>query len=559
MAAVNEMPPRSGAVALVEGIVNTLAQSRLKSAIAILIVAFACFLPGIGTLAPLDRDESQSIVATTRMLQSGNFAEPRLAEEPPRYLPIGIFWLEAAAVRLAGQSLASYRLPSLIGAVATALLTWWVALAFGRPRAALLAGMLMAASFMLASEARVARADAMFAATVTLSLGALARVWLQPDERPDYVQAFLFWSGLGIGILLKGPIGPVAIGLSIAVLVIERGGGRWLARLVPMWGAIWATLLVLPWIVALLVAWAAPPFPARASGATLLLQYSFNIPPGSHILAFGATFWPSALFAALAIPFVLDNARQRSVFFCLAWALPGWALAELIPGKLPHFILGACPAIAILAATAIDNGAVIRKGWVAGLLRLSLFLLPLVVGGRLVAELMRENSPFAAVAMVVFGASVVIAAIAWRWLDSGASPVGATALSVIAALVFYYGAFGLVVPNLVSLHTAERIVAAANAVMKCPDPKYAATGFREPSLVLAGGSSVTIADAAGAADFIAAGGCRAALVEMGQQSSFGQRIEDLGLNVEVRGDVGGLNVGTLRYVSVRIVTLKGAE
>src|SRR6476661_4824286 len=106
MAAVTEMPPRSGAVALVEGIVNTLAQSRLKSAIAIVIVAFACFLPGIGTLAPLDRDESQSIVATTRMLQGGNFAEPRLAEEPPRYLPIGIFWLEAAAVRLAGQSLA---------------------------------------------------------------------------------------------------------------------------------------------------------------------------------------------------------------------------------------------------------------------------------------------------------------------------------------------------------------------------------------------------------------------------------------------------------------------
>jgi len=211
-------------------------------------------------------------------------------------------------------------------------------------------------------EARVARADAMFAATVTLSLGALARLWLQPDERPDYVQAFLFWTGLGIGILLKGPIGPVAIGLTVTVLVIERGGGRWLGRLVPIWGAIWAALLVLPWIVALLVSAAAPPFPARASGATLLLQYSFNIPPGSHILAFGATFWPSALFAALAIPFVLDNARQRSVFFCLAWALPGWALAELIPGKLPHFILGACPAIAFKRVAIASLMSTRRRG-----------------------------------------------------------------------------------------------------------------------------------------------------------------------------------------------------
>src|SRR4029078_4671608 len=80
MAAVEEMPPRSGAVALIEGIVDTLAQSRLKSVIAIVIVAFACCLPGIHTLPPLDREESLSIVAASRMVESGNFAEPRLAE-----------------------------------------------------------------------------------------------------------------------------------------------------------------------------------------------------------------------------------------------------------------------------------------------------------------------------------------------------------------------------------------------------------------------------------------------------------------------------------------------
>ena len=55
-------------------------------------------------------------------------------------------------------------------------------LAFGRPRAALLAGMLVAGSGVLGLQARLAAPDAMLVAATTLAAGALARLWLADDK-----------------------------------------------------------------------------------------------------------------------------------------------------------------------------------------------------------------------------------------------------------------------------------------------------------------------------------------------------------------------------------------
>ncbi|MEO8668845.1 MAG: hypothetical protein ABI399_10030 [Bauldia sp.] len=557
MAAVNEVSLRPSAVATIEGLVDTLAASRLKSALAILIVALACFLPGLGTLAPLDRDETQSVLATQRMAATGDYSDPRLAEEPWRLLPIGRYWLQGLAAWAHGPTLSSYRLPSLLGAVAAALLTWWAALAFGRPRSALLAGLLMAAGFVLVGEAKVARGDALMLGALVLSEGALARLWLRSEDPPDYLLAFLFWTGLGLGILVKGPVAPIVLALTIAVLSFDRGGLVWLRRLAPLAGAIWLAFLLLPWLIAIAVA--ASKAAPDTTGAQLAIQSGFKVPPGSHVLIFGLVFWPGAVFAAMALPFVIDNARRKVVFFCLAWALPSWIAIEVFAVKLPHAILPICPAIAILAATAIDEGATRRTGWLAWLLKISLVLVPLAMGVVLVAELAPEDGKSAAMATVVLVGSVALAAIAWRWLQTGESAIGAVALSVVSAVLFYLAVFGMIVPHFAGLRTADRLMAAARAVLQCDNPQFVAAGFREPSLLLAGGGAVRLADPEGAADFLAAGDCRAALIERGRQASFSQRAEDLGLNLEVKGDVSGFSTGRLRSVSIRIITRADAR
>src|SRR6185312_17530050 len=83
--------------------------------------------------------------------------------------PVGIYWLQAAAVNSANAlgvpnaltTIWLYRLPSLLGAIGAVLLTYWCALAFVSRRGAVLAAMMMAGSVLLGVEARLAKTDAM--------------------------------------------------------------------------------------------------------------------------------------------------------------------------------------------------------------------------------------------------------------------------------------------------------------------------------------------------------------------------------------------------------------
>ncbi len=78
----------------------------------------------------------------------------------------------------ARTQIALYRIPSLLGALASVLLAYWGALAFLGRRDALLAAALFGACLMLNAEAHLAKTDAVLTACATASLAALARVWL---------------------------------------------------------------------------------------------------------------------------------------------------------------------------------------------------------------------------------------------------------------------------------------------------------------------------------------------------------------------------------------------
>ena len=110
--------------------------------------------PGFVSLQPMDRDEPRYAQASKQMLESGDFVDIRFQNEARHKKPVGIYWLQAASVA-AGEALgvpdahtaiALYRIPSLIGATAMVLLTYWAALAFGGRREAFLAAAFVAAS-----------------------------------------------------------------------------------------------------------------------------------------------------------------------------------------------------------------------------------------------------------------------------------------------------------------------------------------------------------------------------------------------------------------------------
>src|SRR5262249_28969563 len=150
-----------------------------------------------------------------------------------------------------------YRIPSLLGAMGAVLLTYWSALAFVSRRAALLAGLMMATSILLGVEARLAKTDAMLLLTTTAAMGALARAYFG-DRKPapsglgGWTLAAIFWTAIGAGILLKGPLIVMFVALTIVTLAIVDRSVRWVGALKPIPGLIWLCVLVLPWFLAIM-------------------------------------------------------------------------------------------------------------------------------------------------------------------------------------------------------------------------------------------------------------------------------------------------------------------
>ena len=80
--------------------------------------------PGLASIPPVDGDEARFAQATRQMLETGDFIRIRVQEEARNKKPIGIHWLQAAAVALfstpGSSAIWPYRLPSALAVFGTA-------------------------------------------------------------------------------------------------------------------------------------------------------------------------------------------------------------------------------------------------------------------------------------------------------------------------------------------------------------------------------------------------------------------------------------------------------
>src|SRR5215510_12599650 len=83
----------------------------------LIVLCLAAFLPGIASLPPIDRDEPRFMQASKQMAESGNYVDIRFQDDSRYKKPIGIYWLQNAALALSGQGSAApawvYRLVSV--------------------------------------------------------------------------------------------------------------------------------------------------------------------------------------------------------------------------------------------------------------------------------------------------------------------------------------------------------------------------------------------------------------------------------------------------------------
>lgn len=501
---------------------------RLGSLRALLlaVAALLALLPSIFTLPPTDVDESRFVQATKQMLETGDVVDIRFQDQPRYKKPPGVYWLQVATVKLTGHGaeapLWAYRLASTFSAVASVVVAAALgAYLFGRT-AGVIAGILLIAITDFAFEARIAKSDSALLLACLSAQYALARLYVgaRRGEPPSGWTALLFWTAQAAGILIKGPVTPLLSALTVAALALADRERAWLKRLRPVAGLAVLLALAAPWFVAITLK-SGGAFWSESVGKDLVGkivqgQESHGFPPGFFFVTSALFFWPAVPLAVDAVLRTLSRWREPAFLFLLAWAAPFWMLLELVPTKLPNYVLPAYPALAILAAWAILPGASepAKAGWAVWLRRIALL-------GAIVTTTLLAIAAIAAMPVVTgrFSFAGIVAAIlivAAGWLGTGLRTPENAMLRMGGMAAAAAAAMGVlatfVAPALNPLWPSPRIADALAAAKLCETPRLAAVGYRMPSLVFLTRTDTLLTDAAGAARHLAGDpGCAAAV------------------------------------------------
>lgn len=541
----------------------------IRPYLALSLLCLALYLPGIASVPPLDRDESRFAQASRQMLESGDFVRIRYQDTARNKKPVGIYWLQAAAVSAVGQAqdaaIGPYRLPSVLGALAAVLLTFHFGITLFDRRVAFIGAALLAGSLILVTEAHQAKTDAVLLACVVAAQGALGRLYLQRQGTPVGVP-LLFWLAMGVGMLVKGPIVPLVSLLTILALGLADRRFGWLHGLRPMLGFPLAAAVVAPWLVAVSAATDGG-FVGEAVKSDLLpkllgAQESHGAWPGYYLLLATATLWPASLFLWPTLARSWRTRAEPGVRFCLAWIIPAWIVFEAVPTKLPHYTLPLYPALTLLIAAALlavrDGTYDLLSGRVARGTYVFWALIGLIMAGGFVAAPVMYGSGITPWALLAAAAAAfaAIAALRRAWKRQF---LPAAAMALGGAAVVYVTVFAFVLPGLDQLWLSRRVgEAVQRQAPASPRSPVASAGFHEPSLVFLLGTDTILTSGGSAASYIARHPGAIAVIARSDQAAFDATAAALGTAPSLLETVPGFNYSRGRKEELRLYRINPA-
>ncbi len=489
------------------------------------LVALASGLFGIVRFPPMDIDESRFMQATRQMVETGDYVRIRLQDAERNRKPVGIYWMQAASVHIAEpftprlNTAWPYRLPSVLGLVIGALAALWGGTALLGPRAALIGALLYASGLLAGMEGMTAKTDAVMVGFTTLALAAAAR--LRVGVAKERLVALVFWSALACGALVKGPVPPAIVVLSLGALALWERRLAWMKPLAWWGGPALALAIALPWMIAIGHA-----TEGRFYAALLQNELAPKIAGGDHahggfpgyytlllpLLIFPATY---ALPAAARLVWgaarrARNDPSHAGLRFLAAWAGATFLAFELLPTKLVHYTLPAYPAIALMCGAGLmamrgrpwrtthPMGAVLLG--VSGALIVALFaFVSTFIPGDSGADLRRI------IGTALLGGALLIAALVG--LSMFRRPAVRAAILVGCGLAFSFGLREQLVPQARGLFVSAETVAALTRARLTPRANEAfwVVGYTQPSLVFLTQTSIRLVEPPEAAERAAAG------------------------------------------------------
>jgi 4-amino-4-deoxy-L-arabinose transferase-like glycosyltransferase len=539
------------------------------------LFCLAVFTPGLGTLPPLDRDESRYTQATKQMIETGDFIEIQFQKEARNKKPVGIYWMQAMSASVFSNSpftdIWAYRLPSVVGAIVAVLLVFGIGARLYDPQTGLLAGAFLGGSLLMVGEAHIAKTDAVQLACIVAAIALIGKFYFAHrlgDPKPHFWWSVALWGAIGLAVLVKGPIGPFICFVTIITLSIWEGRWAWIWTMRPIAGFFVVAAITLPWLLAITLVtkgqFLADAWGRDFAGKVVASQEGHWGFPSYYLRLLPITFWPASLFVIPAAIYAWMTRREASTRFLVAWLVPVWIFLEFTPTKLPHYVLPLYPALALLAAAAVmasvREGSQIFAHWSvrvgAGLWAVITVAL---VGLMLIYVPAQYGTGAGLFIYALILPVMVAAAFAVYFLLRGDVERAATA-GLVSGVVLVVATMAAAVPRLERLMLSPKAAELAASVGATANQgeRLAIAGYTEPSFVFLAGTKATLADdGTAAAEFMIVTANAYALIEQSvEDAKFRQRLAEKGYSPEAVGQVSGINYSKNRETTLTLYKLR---
>ena len=338
---------------------------HLKELIILLLLSSSLFFSSINSLPVLDRDEARYVQSSKQMVESNNYLSIKFQEDYRSKKPIGIYWLQAITINLLADvkqvtnfkyevlndDVWKYRIVSALAVLFSVLLLYLLGKKIITSKASFYSSLILSASLLVIAEAHIAKTDSILLFLSTIIFITLFKYYKQIGDK-NIMNFMILWVSMGLSVLIKGPVLIVLFSSSIMLISLLGKNIRWIKNTKPFLGIILVILISVPWFFFMPSEeqrnFLQESFFHDFLGKVRSVQESHGGFPGYYLIGLLFFFFPFSIFFIPLIHFLKISIRDKNIVFLLCWILPTLIIMELIPTKLPHYILPIYPAIAVL-------------------------------------------------------------------------------------------------------------------------------------------------------------------------------------------------------------------
>lgn len=340
----------------------------------------------------MDTTEARYAEMARKMLETGNWTTPLFDYDVPFWgKPPLSFWAGAVTMKIFGINEFGARVAPFIASIITGLMFFAWPFAEKRREKALLCFIVMQSTTIGFISAGAVMTDEFLLMAAAICMVAFWRA-IQP-ENTSKLWGYLFFIGLGLGLLAKGPLIFVLAGFPIFWWVVVR----------KQWRALWQKL---PWLtgIILMLALSIPWYWAAENATPGFLRY-FII--GEHFERFLVSGWDGDLYGKghsrmmgtiwwygfiCTLPWILlwpaalwkklFNRNFNENLYLFLWMLMPLLFFTFARNILPAYVLPGLAAFAVITAQIIANMAKLKpKAQYIGALPLTALTVAIIVIG----------------------------------------------------------------------------------------------------------------------------------------------------------------------------------